>query len=100
MATVVARVLRVVDGKTVEKTRTFATTTASLIALSEWLTGSKCTSVAMESTGVYRKLVWHILSDEDFELVRANAAHIKYVPGRKSDVKGADWISDLLAHRL
>jgi transposase len=99
-ATVVACVRLVIDGKTVKETRTFATTTASLIALSEWLTVTKCTHVAMEATGVYWKPVWHILSDEDFELVLANAAHIKNVPGRKSDVKDADWISDLLAHGL
>jgi transposase len=99
-ATVVACVRLVIDGKTVKETRTFATTTAGLIALSEWLTETKCTHVAMEATGVYWKPVWHILSDEDFELVLANAAHIKNVPGRKSDVKDADWISDLLAHGL
>ena len=99
-ATVVACVRRVIDGKPVKEIRTFATTTASLIALSDWLAETKCTHVAMEATGVYWKPVWHILSDEDFELVLANAAHIKNVPGRKSDVKDADWISDLLAHGL
>jgi len=99
-ATVVACVRLVIDGKTVKEIRTFATTTASLIALSEWLTETKCTRVAMEATGVYWKPVWHILSDQDFDLVLANAAHIKNVPGRKSDVKDADWISDLLAHGL
>src|SRR5215510_14560512 len=98
--TVVACVRLVIDGKTVKEVRTFATTTASLIALSEWLTETKCTHVAMEATGVYWKPVWHILSDEDFELVLANAAHIKNVPGRKTDVKDADWTSDLLAHGL
>jgi transposase len=99
-ATVVACVRLVIDGKAVKETRTFATTTASLLALSEWLTETKCTHVAMEATGVYWKPVWHILSDGDLELVLANAAHIKNVPGRKSDVKDADWISDLLAHGL
>jgi transposase len=98
--TVVACVRLVIDGKTVKEVRTFATTTACLIALSEWLTDAKCTHVAMEATGVYWKPVWHILSDEDFELVLANAAHIKNVPGRKTDVKDADWTSDLLAHGL
>jgi transposase len=98
--TVVACVRLVIDGKTVKEVRTFATTTASLIALSEWLTETRCTHVAMEATGVYWKPVWHILSDEDFELVLANAAHIKNVPGRKTDVKDADWVSDLLAHGL
>jgi transposase len=79
--TVVACVRRVIDGKTVKEVRTFSTTTASLIALSEWLAEAKCTHVAMEATGVYWKPVWHILSDESFELVLANAAHIKNVPG-------------------
>lgn len=97
----VAACLRVVmDGKVVKEVRTFATTTADLIKLSVWLAENKCTQVAMEATGVYWKPVWHILSDGDFELVLANAAHIKNVPGRKTDVKDADWISDLLAHGL
>jgi transposase len=99
-ATVVACVRLVIDGKAVKETRTFATTTAGLLALSEWLTLTKCTHVAMEATGVYWKPVWHILSDGDLELVLANAAYIKNVPGRKTDVKDADWISDLLAHGL
>jgi len=99
-ATVVACVRLVIDGKIVKETRTFATTTAGLLALSEWLTETKCTHVAMEATGVYWKPVWHILSDGDLELVLANASHIKNVPGRKTDVKDADWVSDLLAHGL
>jgi transposase len=98
--TVVACVRLVIDGKAVKEIRTFSTTTAGLLELSEWLTKTDCTHVAMESTGVYWKPVWHILSDGDFELVLANAAHIKNVPGRKTDVKDADWISDLLAHGL
>jgi len=98
--TVVACVRLVTDGKLVKEVRTFSTTTASLIELSEWLTETKCTHVAMEATGVYWKPVWHILADGGFELVLANAAHIKNVPGRKSDVKDGDWISDLLAHGL
>jgi transposase len=98
--TVVACLRLVIDGKVVKEVRTFATTTASLIALSEWLTENKCTHVAMEATGVYWKPVWHILSDGDIELVLANAAHVKNVPGRMTDVKDADWVSDLLAHGL
>src|SRR5262249_55228509 len=98
--TVVACLRLVIDGKAIKETRTFATTTAGLLALSEWLTETQCTHLAMEATGVYWKPVWHILSDGDFELVLANAAHIKNVPGRKSDVKDSDWISDLLAHGL
>ena len=98
--TVAACLRLVIDGKVVKEVRTFATTTASLIALSEWLTQNKCTHIAMEATGVYWKPVWHILADGDFELVLANAAHVKNVPGRKTDVKDADWVSDLLAHGL
>jgi transposase len=98
--TVVACVRLVIDGKTVKEVRTFSTTTADLTALSQWLAENKCTHIAMESTGVYWKPVWHIMADGEFELVLANAAHIKGVPGRKSDVKDADWVSDLLAHGL
>src|SRR5204863_2479621 len=57
------------------------------------------TVVAMEATGVYWKPVWHVLEDS-FDLVLANAAHIKNVPGRKTDVNDAMWIADLLAHGL
>ena len=98
--TVVACVRLVIDRKPVKEVRTFFTTTADLIALSEWLAENKCTHVAMEATGVYWKPVWHILADGGFQLVLANAAHIKNVPGRKSDIKDSDWISDLLAHGL
>src|SRR6476646_7734213 len=64
------------------------------------VTLSGCTHVAMEATGVYWKPVWHILSDGDFVLVLANAAHVKNVPGRKTDVNDATWLADLLAHGL
>src|SRR5271166_3645367 len=80
--------------------RTFKTTTKELLALSEWLAAEKCTHIAMEATGVYWKPVWHILSDGDFALVLANAAHVKNVPGRKTDVNDATWLADLLAHGL
>jgi transposase len=80
--------------------RTFATTTAGLTALSEWLAANDCTHVAMEATGVYWQPVWHILSDGEFELVLANPAHVKNVPGRKTDVNDATWLSELLAHGL
>ena len=98
--TVVACLRLVIDGKVVKEVRTFSTTTAGLMALSEWLTQNNCGQIAMEATGVYWKPVWHILSDGDFELVLANAANVKNVPGRKTDVKDADWVSDLLAHGL
>jgi transposase len=98
--TVVACLRLVIDGKVVKEVRTFSTTTAGLMALSEWLTQNNCPQIAMEATGVYWKPVWHILADGEFELVLANAAHVRNVPGRKSDVKDADWVSDLLAHGL
>ena len=80
--------------------RTFPTTTAGLPALSAWLAERGCTHVAMEATGVYWKPVWHILADGDFTLVLANAAHVKNVPGRKTDVADATWLAELLAHGL
>jgi len=97
---VVACLRLAVDGKVVKEVRTFETTTASLMALSEWLAENKCTHTAMEATGVYWKPVWHILADSEFQLVLANAAHVKNVPGRKTDVSDAEWLVDLLAHGL
>lgn len=79
--------------------RTFGTTTPALLALSDWLTAHGCTHVAMESTGVFWKPVWAVLASA-FELVLANALHIRNIPGRKSDVNDATWIADLLAHGL
>lgn len=78
---------------------TFGTTTTALLALSDWLGEQGVTHVAMEATGVYWKPVWHVL-EGSFELVLANAMHIKNVPGRKTDVNDATWIADLLAHGL
>ena len=86
--------------KSSREVRTFGTTTAGLLALPAWLTEMECTHVAMEATGIYWKPVWHILSDGEFELVLANAAHVKNVPGRKTDVNDATWLADLLAHGL
>ena len=98
--TVVACVRHMVDGTIKREVRTFKTTTKELLALSEWLAAEGCTHIAMEATGVYWKPVWHILSDGDFSLVLANAAHVKNVPGRKTDVNDATWLADLLAHGL
>lgn len=92
--------VRVVEGAEVaQEIRTFGTTTKALLELSDWLRDAGCTHVAMESTGIYWKPVWHIL-EADFELVLANASHVKNVPGRKTDVNDATWIADLLAHGL
>jgi transposase len=79
--------------------RSFDSTTRGLLALADWLAAHGCTHVAMEATGVYWKPVWHVLED-GFELVLANAQHIRNVPGRKTDVNDAMWIADLLAHGL
>jgi transposase len=96
-AMVVATIRVISGGKVSRECRTFETTTSALLDLLGWLTESCCTHVAMEATGVYWKPVWSILGDGDFELILANAAHIKNVPGRKTDVNDATWIADLLA---
>jgi transposase len=98
--TVVACVRHMANGSVEREVRTFKTTTKDLLTLLDWLAEHGCTHVAMEATGVYWKPVWHILSDGDFVLVLANAAHVKNVPGRKTDVNDATWLADLLAHGL
>jgi len=97
---VVACVRHMAEGKVTTVVKTFMTTTGELMLLSEWLSGESITHIAMEATGVYWKPVWHILSDGEFELVLANAAHVKNVPGRKTDVNDATWLADLMAHGL
>lgn len=79
--------------------RTFGTMSADLLALSDWLLAKTVTHVAMESTGEFWKPVYNIL-EGNFELLVVNAKHIKNVPGRKTDVKDAEWIADLLRHGL
>lgn len=97
--TVVACSRVAADGKVEREVKTFDTTTSGLTELSEWLGERGCTHVVMEATGVYWKPVWHVLGD-DFELLLANAAHVKNVPGRKTDVNDATWLAELLAHGL
>ena len=93
--------MRIVSGGEVSRAvRTFATTTARLIELAEWLEANGCTHVAMEATGVYWKPVWQMLAGARFELLLANAARVKNVPGRKTDVNDATWLAELLAHGL
>jgi len=87
------------DDRPQKEVRTFGTLTEELLTLSDWLTTSGCTHVAMEGTGVYWKPIYNLLEDR-FVLVLANAQHIKAVPGRKTDVKDCDWIADLLRHGL
>jgi transposase len=98
--TVVACVRIAEGGPARKETRTFKTTTSDLLNLSAWLSEKQCRHVVMEATGIYWRPVWQILSDGEFELVLANAAHVKNVPGRKSDAKDCDWLSDLMAHGL
>lgn len=84
----------------VEK-RTFGTTTNELLDLSDWIAEKGCTHVAMESTGVYWRPVYNILeAREAFDIFVVNAAHVKAVPGRKTDVRDAHWIADLLRYGL
>jgi transposase len=97
---VVACIRHMVDGKVTTEVKTFKTTTQELMELSDWLSSQGVTHIAMEATGVYWKPVWHILSDGEFELVLANAAHVKNLPGRKTDVNDATWLADLMAHGL
>jgi transposase len=82
-----------------QECRTFGMTTRELVALAAWLEEHGVTHVAMEATGTYWKAIWYLL-EASFTLTLANAAHIRNVPGRKSDVKDAEWIADLLAHGL
>jgi transposase len=92
---------RLQDGRRVTREcRTYGTVTATLIELREWLAACGCTVVAMEATGVYWLPVWKVLSEGPFELILANARHIKNVPGRKTDMNDAMWIADLAAHGL
>jgi transposase len=86
-------------GRAKLEVREFGTTTAEVLRLHAWLSESDCTHVAMESTSVYWKPVFNLL-EGSFEVVLANAHHIKAVPGRKTDVKDCEWLANLLAHGL
>lgn len=97
---VVAAVRLAEPGGVRTEVRRFDTTTPGLLALGDWLAECGCTHAVMEATGVYWKPVWHVLSDGELALVLANAAHVKNVPGRKTDVADAAWLTDLLAHGL
>ncbi len=82
-----------------KEVRTFGTTTAEILRLADWLQQAGCTAVAMESSGVYWRPIFNLLEDA-FTLLVVNAQHIKAVPGRKTDVKDAEWIAELLQHGL
>jgi len=85
------------NGRVRQTTRTFGTMTDDLLQLSDWLASERVTHLAMESTGVLWKPVWNILEGGGWEMLLVNARELKQVPGRKSDVKDAQWIAQLLA---
>lgn len=86
-------------GEFQKEIRHFTTMTKDILVLADWLTSVGCTHVAMESTGVYWRPIWNLLEGL-FELLLVNAQHMKTVPGRKTDIKDAEWIADLLQHGL
>jgi transposase len=83
------------EGGRVQEVQEFSTTTWGLLTLRDWMKALGVTQVAMEATGAYWKPVWAILED-DFECLLVNARHVKAVPGRKTDVKDAEWLCQLL----
>jgi len=83
-----------------QETRTFNTMTQDLLEMADWLVQRQVTHVAMESSGVFWKPIYNLLEGLDLTLLVVNARHIKAVPGRKTDVKDAEWIADLLRHGL
>lgn len=87
------------DGQRRREVRTFGTMTGALLLLLDWLKAAGCTHVAFESTGVYWRPIFNLL-EGDMTVFLGNAQHIKAVPGRKTDVKDAEWIADLLQHGL
>jgi len=97
--TVVACVMIREGGEVQKEIRTFRTMTADLLLLHDWLQAQGVSHVAMESTGIYWKPIFNLL-EGIFEVLLVNAAHIKTVPGRKTDVKDCEWIADLLSHGL
>ena len=96
---VVCRVVLTDDGEWRRETRTYATTTDDLLRLSDWLAAGGCTHVGLESTGEYWKPVFNLL-EGSFAVWLLNAQHIQAVPGRKTDVRDAEWIAELLRHGL
>ncbi len=96
---VVCLMLTALSGQVRKEVRTFATTTAGLLAMADWLSSQGVTHVAMESTGVYWRPVYNIL-EGSFEVILVNAQHMKAVPGHKTDVRDSEWIAELLRHGL
>src|SRR6266568_92087 len=96
----VSACIRVAQGAKVhQEVRTFRTDSGGLMELREWLQSQRISIAAMEATGVYWKPVYHALEDA-MEVLLVNAAHVKQVPGRKTDVKDCVWLAQLLEHGL
>jgi transposase len=87
------------DGQVHKQVRTVATTTAGLLALADWLAALQISHVALESTGIYWRPVFNLL-EEGHTIILVNAQHMRAVPGRKTDIKDAEWIAELLRHGL
>ncbi len=87
-------------GRRDKRTRTFSTFTADLEAMADWFAAEGVTAVVMEATGSFWKPVWYVLEDRGFELMLVNVRHVKFLPGRKSDVLDAEWLAELLEHGL
>ena len=96
---VVCRVMPSEGGGWLKQVRTFGTMTDELLGLADWLRAGEVTQVAMESTGSYWRPIYNLLESQ-FGIVLVNAQHIKFVPGRKTDVNDAQWIAELLQHGL
>jgi transposase len=97
--TVTACRVRMVGRRREQAVQRFGTTTPELLALADWLAAWSVTHVALESTGEYWKPVYNIL-EGNYELLLVNAQHLKHVPGRKTDVKDAEWLAECLRHGL
>jgi transposase len=87
------------EGKAKKEVRSYSTMSSDLESMKAWLQSQGITHIAMESTGVYWKPVYHIL-EGSFELILGNAYHIKNIPGRKTDVKDCEWIASLMRYGL
>jgi transposase len=96
---VACRIIPDEDGGWRKDIRRFGTLTVDLLGLADWLRAGQVTQVAMESTGIYWRPIFNILESE-FDILLVNAQHIKHVTGRKTDIKDAQWIAELLQHGL
>ena len=96
---VVCAMITEASGAVQKHVRTFLTMTADLLALDEWLQSMQVTHIAIESTGVYWHPIYNLLEQER-TVILVNPQHMKAIPGRKTDVKDAEWLADLLRHGL